>query len=140
MEMEEILKECKDIVEEVSARYHYDDQDKEGNDSLKTVLLKVIPAMLKDSKQEDRNLFYQMLGHTPIIITENLTQEGYDKLLEQYIGKDVNQHIIEENVDLGEYEKDLGAGAYVSEPILDENMNLQGKKIFCIYSKSYRKS
>lgn len=128
--MEEILNECKDIVEEVCVKYGYDDQDKEGNDSLKTVLLKVIPAMLKDSKQEDRNLFYQMLSHTPIAITENLTQESYDKLLEQYIGKDVNQHIIEENVDLGEYGKGLAPGAYVSEAILDENMNLQGKKSF----------
>lgn len=130
MKVEEILNECKDIVEKVSEIYHYDDKDKQGNDSLKTVLLKVIPAMLKDSNQEERNLFYQMLSHTPIAITENLTQESYDKLVEQYIGKDVNQHIIEENVDLGEYGKDLGVGAYVSEPILDENMNLQGKKSF----------
>lgn len=130
MEVNEILNECKDIVEEVCGRYNYDDKDAEGNDSLKTVLLKVIPAMLKDSNQEERNLFYQMLSHTPIVITENLTQESYDKLLEQYIGKNVNQHIIEEDVDLGEYGKSLGAGAYVSEPILDENMNLQGKKSF----------
>lgn len=130
MEAEEILNECKDIVGEVSERYNYDDKDKEGNDSLKTVLLKAISSILKDSKQEERNLFYQMLSHTPIVIIDNLTQESYDKLLEQYIGKDVNQHITEENVDLGEYGKDLGAGAYVSEPILDENMNLQGKKSF----------
>lgn len=128
--MEEILNECKDIVEEVCVKYGYDDQDKEGKDSLKTVLLKVIPAMLKNSKKEERDLFYRMLSHTPIIITENLTQESYDKLLEQYIGKDVNQHIIEEDADLGEYGKELGMGAYVSEAILDEDMNLQGKKSF----------
>lgn len=134
MEVEEILNECKDIVEQVSRRYNYDDKDKEGNDSLKTVLLKAIPAILKDAKQEERNLFYQMLSHTPIVITDNLTQESYDKLLEQYIGKDTNQNIIEENIDLGEYGKDLGAGAYVSEPILDETMNLQGKKSF-IYTQ-----
>lgn len=128
--MEEILNECKEIVEEVCNKYGYDDHDKDENDSLKTVLLKVIPAMLKDSKPEDRNLFYKMLSHTPIVITENLTQEGYEKLLEEYIGTDVNQHIIEEDTDLGEYGKELGAGAYVSEPILDENMNLQEKKSF----------
>lgn len=128
--MEEILNECKDIVEEVCVKYSYDDQDKEGKDSLKTVLLKAIPAMLKNSKKEERDLFYRMLSHTPIIITENLTQESYDKLLEQYIGKDVNQHIIEEDADLGEYGKELGMGAYVSEAILDEDMNLQGKKSF----------
>ncbi|MGN1326598.1 MAG: hypothetical protein ACI4VQ_00710 [Clostridia bacterium] len=85
MEVEDILKECRDLVEQVCVKFGYDNQDTEGNDSLKTVLLKVIPAMLRDAKQEDRNLFYQMLRHTPIVITENLTQEGYDKLLEQYI-------------------------------------------------------
>lgn len=130
MNTEEILEECRDIVEQVCVKFSYDDQDKDGNDSLKTVLLKVIPTMLKDYKQEERNLFYKMLSHTPIVITENLTQESYDKLLEQYIGKDVNQHIIEENVDLGEYGKTIGKGAYVSEAIIDENMNLQGKKSF----------
>jgi len=138
--MEKILKESRDIVEEVCLKYSYDDQDKEGNDSLKTVLLKVIPAMLKDSKQEERNLFYQMLSHTPIVITENLTQESYDNLLEQYIGKDINQHIVEKNVDLGEYGKNLGAGAYISEAILDENMNLQGKKSFIYIQKVIGKS
>lgn len=123
METEEILKECRNIIEQVCTKFGYDD-------NLKSVLLKAIPLMLKDSKQEDRSLFYQMLSHTPIVITENLTQESYDKLLEQYIGKGVNQHVIEENADLGEYGKNLGVGAYVSEPILDENMNLQGKKSF----------
>ena len=135
MEAEEISKECIDLVEEVCEKFGYDSQDTKGNDSLKTVLLKIIPAMLKDSNQEDRKLFYQMLSHTPIVVTENLTQESYDKLLEYYIGKNVNQHIIEEDVDLGEYGKTLGSGAYVSEPILDENMNLQGKKSFIYIQK-----
>lgn len=133
--MEEILRECRDLIEQVCVKFGYDNQDTEGNESLKTVLLKVILAMLKDSKQEDRDLFYQMLSHTPIVITENLTQEGYDKLLEQYIGNNVNQHIIEEDVDLGEYGKGIAAGAYVSEAILDENMKLQGKKSFIYIQK-----
>lgn len=135
MEVEEILKECKDLIEEVCVKFGYDSQDTEGKDSLKTVLLKIIPAMLKDSKKEDRILFYQMLSHTPIVVTENLTQENYDELLEYYIGKNINQHIIEEDVDLGEYGKVLGAGAYVSEPILDKDMNLQGKKSYIYIQK-----
>ena len=132
---EEVLKECKDIVNEVCEKYGYDTLDKEGNDSLRTVLLKAIPAILKDSKEEDRDLFYKMLGHTPIVITENLTQESYDKLLEQYIGKDINTHIIEENADLGEYGNKLGEGAYVSEPIFDQDMNLREKKSFIYIQK-----
>ena len=138
MEIEEILNECKDFVEQICVKFGYDKQDTEGNKSLKTVLLEVIPIMLKESKKEDRNLFYQMLSHTPIVITENMTQESYDKLVEQYIGKNVNEHIIEEDLDLGEYSKGIAAGAYVAEPILDENMNLQGKKSFIYIQKNMR--
>lgn len=126
METNEILKEYEDIVDKVCLKYGYNSQDKEGNDSLKTVLLKVLPAMLKNSNKEERELFYEMLDNTPIVIVDNLTQEGYNKLLEQYIGN----NIIEKNDDLGEYGKGLATGAYVSEPILDENMTLQGKKSF----------
>lgn len=140
MEVGEILEECRDLVEQVCAKFDYDSQDTEGNDSLKTVLLKVIPAMLKDSKKEDRNLFYQMLSHTPIVITENLSQKSYDRLVEEYIGSDVNPHIIEEDVDLGEYGKALGAGAYVSEPIIDPNMHLQGKRSFIYIQRVTREA
>ncbi len=129
-QMSEILDECKDIIEKVCLKYGYDDQDKDGNDSLKTVLLKAVPAMLKDSGKEDRELFYQMLNNTPIAIVDNLTQESHNELIEKYIGKDVNKHIIKENENLGEYGKNLAAGAYVSEAMLDENMTLQGKKSF----------
>ena len=129
-----MIEEIKDVVEEVCKKYGYDSEDKENNDSLKTVLLKAVTAILKDANQEERNLFYQMLRHTPIVITENLTKEGYKKLVEQYIGN-INPHIIKEDIDLGEYGKKVGAGAYVSEPILDENMQLVGKKSFVYVQK-----
>ncbi len=126
--------ELNDIVEEVCVKFGYDSNDRENNDSLKTVLLRVVTVMLKDSNQEDRNLFYQMLRHTPIVVTENLTREGYEKLKEQYIGN-INPHIIEEDTSLGEYGKEIGAGAYVSEPIIDENLQVKGKKSFIYMQK-----
>ncbi len=129
-----MIEEIKDVVEEVCKKYGYDEEDKESNDSLKTVLLKAVTAILKDANQEERNLFYQMLRHTPIVITENLTKEDYEKLVEQYIGN-INPHIIKEDIDLGEYGKNVGAGAYVSEAILDENLQLVGKKSFVYVQK-----
>ena len=78
--MENLRAECEEIVEKVCEKYHYDREDTEGNDSLRTVLLKALPAMLLDSSKEDRELFYQMLEHTPIVVTENLTKEGLDEL------------------------------------------------------------
>lgn len=131
---EQIIKETKEIVEEICEQYGYESEDKEGNDSLKTVLLKLIPLMLEGRKTEDRQLFYQMLRHTPIIVTENLTKEGYDALVEQYIGN-VNPHIVEEKSNLTLYDELMGDGAYVSEPIIDENLKLQGKKSFLYVQK-----
>ena len=124
-----MIEEINDVVEEVCKKYGYDSEDKENNESFKTVLLRVITVMLKDANQEDRNLFYQMLRHTPIVITDNLTMEGYEKLMEQYIGN-INPHIIEEKVEVGEYGKNIGDGAYISEPIIDDNMQIKGKKSF----------
>ena len=126
--------EINKVVNEVCEKFQYDSTDREGNDSLKTVLLKICTVMLKDSNEEDRNLFYEMLRHTPIVVTENLTPEGYKRLEEKYIGN-VNPHIVEEKSNVGEYGKNVGAGAYVSEPILDENLQLKGKKSFLYIQK-----
>ena len=126
--------EINKVVNEVCEKFQYDSTDREGNDSLKTVLLKICAVMLKDSNEEDRNLFYEMLRHTPIVITEGLTPEGYKHLEEKYIGN-VNPHIVEEKSNVGEYGKNVGAGAYVSEPILDENLQLKGKKSFLYIQK-----
>lgn len=126
--------EINKVVNEVCEKFQYDSTDIEGNDSLKTVLIKICTVMLKDSNEEDRNLFYEMLRHTPIVVTENLTPEGYKRLEEKYIGN-VNPHIVEEKSNVGEYGKNVGAGAYVSEPILDENLQLKGKKSFLYIQK-----
>lgn len=134
MTKEDILEECKNVVEEACEKFNYDREDKEGNDSLRTVLLKAVPAILADSKKEDRELFYQMLSHTPIVVTENLTQEGYDALVKEYIGN-VSPHIKEEDLDLGEYGTNVPYGAYVSEPIIDEDMQIKGKKSFLYIQK-----
>ena len=130
----DILQEINAVVDEVCTKFQYDSVDKEGNDSLRTVLIKICTVMLKDSNKEDRNLFYEMLRHTPIVVTENLTLEGYQQLEAQFIGN-VNPHIVEEKSDLGEYGKKVGAGAYVSEPILDEHLQVQGKKSFIYIQK-----
>ena len=128
------LTEYKEILEEICEKYNYDSQDKDGNDSLKTVLQKVLPAMLKDANQEDRQLFYQMLRHTPIVVTEKITQEYYDKLEEKYIGIN-NLELDDEDVDFGEYEKNIGAAAFVSNVIIDDQLNIKGKKSFVYIQK-----
>ena len=132
--MEDIIQECRNVVDEICEKYNYDDKDTDGNDSLKTVLFKASCAMLANSSKEDRELFYQMLRHTPIVVTENLTEEGLKELENQYIG-DINLHIKEEEQDLGEYGEGIAPAAYVSEPIIDEKLNIIGKKSFVYIQK-----
>lgn len=138
MKKKEILEECQSIVDEICEKYNYDRNDTEGNDSLRTVLLKLIPSMLQDRTKEDRQMFYQMIRHTPIVITENLTWEKYEQLKDKYIGN-INPHIQNEKVEHGEYGKRLGEGAYVSEPIISKEMELIGKKSFIYVQKIYAK-
>ena len=132
--MDDIIKECMDVVNEVCKKFNYDDQDMEKNDSLKTVLFKASCAMLANSSKEERELFFQMLRHTPIVVAEELTEEGLKSLENQYIGN-INSHIKNEDLDLGEYGSGVPAGAYMSEPIIDENLNLVGKKSFLYVQK-----
>lgn len=128
--MEAIEKECEIILDEICKKYGYETEDKPENKSLKTVLKRIIPCMLADYSQEDRNLFYQMLTHTPIVVTENLNEDGLKKLTNTYIGN-INPHIIEDDSNiLDEYEKDVAPAAYLSSPIITEDMQLMGKKSF----------
>lgn len=135
MTREELLEECQSIVDEVCEKYNYDTNDIPGNDSLRTVLLKSILAILIDRPKEDRELFYQMLRHTPIIITEpNLTKSQLDELQDRYIGN-INSHIQYENRETTEYTKVVGSGAYISAPVFSKDMQLNGKKSFIYIQK-----
>lgn len=128
--MEVIETEYEIILDEICKKYGYETQDKPGNESLKTVLKRIIPSMLADYPQEDRNLFYQMLTHTPIVVTENLTEDELKKLRDTYIGN-INPHIIDDDSNiLGEYGKGVAPAAYITSPILNEDMQLMGKKSF----------
>jgi len=128
--IKELLKESEAIIDEVCEKYGYETEDTQTHKSLRTILREIVPNILRDSKEEDRKIFYEMLRKTPIVITENLTQEGLKQLKEKYIGN-INPHIKEEKMELGEYGKSVAAGAYVSAPKISEDMKfVEGKKSF----------
>ena len=102
----DINKEYDKVVDKVSEIFGYDDD-------LKNVLKKVLPSMLEGCSYEDRFLFYKMLSHTQIVTIEEGTQVDTKELNKKYIGN-LNPHIQEENVDIGEYGKQEAAGAFVS--------------------------
>lgn len=128
--MEELFEKCKNIVNEVCEKYGYETQDRDGNKSLATVLKEIVPLILEDCSEEDRELFFQMLKTTPIeIVKEEMTQEKLDELINKHI-KTEQSCIVEESTTLGEYGKGVAPAAYVSEAIINERLELIGKKSF----------
>lgn len=118
----DINQEYKDVVSKISEKYGY-------NSDLRNTLEKILPAMLHGATYEDRQLYYRMLERTPIVLVPADSKVTSEELQQQYIGN-VNPHIIEEKVDEGEYGRLAPAGAFVTEAVLDENLNLVGRKQF----------
>ena len=132
--MDKLTKEYEDLIEEVCEKYGYDDFDQDGNDSFKTVLKKLIPCMLDGVDEEKKKLFFDMLKSTPIVILEANDTTTTDELNKKYIG-DVHPNVEFEEEDLGEYSKKTPAGAYVSDFVLDDDLNLTGKKSYIFIKK-----
>ena len=118
----DITKEYRDVVERVSQKFGY-------NADLKATLDRILPAMLYGANYEERQIYYQMLEHTPIILIPSDTKVSTKELTDRYIGN-VNPHIIEEKTDEGEYGRVAPEGAFIVEPVIDENLNLIGRKQF----------
>lgn len=112
--------EYKKAIEKVSEKFKYEKD-------LINVLNKILPAMLDTASYEEKQLFYKMLEHTPIVVLPKEDLEKKRNILEKY-KENPNKHIIELEEDLGEYSLQEPEGAFSSEPILDENLNLIGTK------------
>lgn len=130
----DINQEIEDIVDDVTKKFNYDED-------MKMVLGKIIRATVGDKPYEDRHRLYCVLQTTPIVVLDSdkrITQEE----LSLKMGGNVNPHIKDkETFDQGEYGKaDInGAGAFVSEPILDEDLNIIGIKKY-IYVDGFDKT
>lgn len=133
--MIELTKEYEDIIDEVCKKYGYDDKDEEGKDSLKTVLLKLVPCMLDGVDDDKKELFFEMLRTTPIVILDVNDERTTDDLDKIYIG-DSHPTIQQEEIDEGEYSNKTPDGAYVSDFVMDENLNLAGKKSYIFIKKA----
>ena len=122
MENNNFEEEYNKIIDQVAEKYKY-------SKDLIDILRKIIPAMIGDATEEEKNLFYKMLNKTPIVVVPKGKGITNQQLEDKYIGN-VNPHIQNIEVDLGEYGKGEAAGAFVTDPIIDENLQLIGKKQF----------
>lgn len=119
----DINQEYKEVIEEVSIKFNYTEE-------LKMVLEKIVRAVLANKTYEDRQKFYSMLRTTPIVVIDSNSKITQKELSLKMIGE-VNPHIKDkEDFDRGEYDKQevSGGGAFVTEPILDKDLNLIGIK------------
>ena len=114
--------EYKELIDEVSKKFNYDEE-------LSNVLNRVTNVVLDGKSSEEKKIFFRMLNHTPIFVLPYDTKVTEDELVEEHIGN-VNPHIQEEKVDIGAYGETVPAGAFISEVILDENLNVTGTKQF----------
>lgn len=127
----DINKEMEDVVNEVVSLYGY-------NDDMKTVLQGITRAVVDGRSYEDRQIFYDVLRTTPIVVLDQNTQVTSDELHEKMFGE-INQHIKEKDTfDKGEYGKQSlrGGGGFSTTPIFDEDLNITGVKKF-IYVDSF---
>lgn len=112
----------KELIDEISKKFNYDKE-------LSDVLNRVTEGILDGKSEDEKNIFFKMLSHTPIVVLPYDTRVNEDEIVEEYIGN-VNPHIQDEKVDIGAYGESVPAGAFVSEAILDENLNITGTKQF----------
>lgn len=105
------------IIDEIGKMYNYSDE-------LVEALKKCVPAMAKGKSKPEIQLIIDTLKRVEIYtFNEQPTEEQIDEIEKSKINGR-NNHVTENGLDLGEYGKSVGAGAYHSFPIFDEKMNI----------------
>lgn len=110
-----------ELIDSVSQKFGYDEE-------LNTTLKRVIPCMVKGKNDEVKSMLFDTLNRVKIfVLPNNATQEDVDKCQEEVF---VKQKVNFLEQDRGEYGKRLAAGAYVNEPVFDEDMNIVDRQSF----------
>lgn len=106
-----------DCIDKVSKKYGYSPE-------LIEALKRCVPAMIDGKSEEDINLLKDTLERVQIFTFEKQPkQEEIDAIKEQKL-KGRNNNVESKSYDKGEYGKGDAAGAYVNDPVFDDNMNI----------------
>lgn len=115
------------LIEYVAKKFNY-------NDELINILKSVVSVVLKDASSEETNNFFEMLKKTPIIIIPANANIKKEDLIKKFMsGNNGIDTIDEESEEIILSKPD---GAFISEPIFDNKMNVIGSKKF-IFVKKY---
>lgn len=118
----EVNNEYEKVIEEITQKFGY-------SENLKDILTKIIQCSLDNKSYEERQTFYKMLKTTPIVIVPENTKITPEELIEKMIGN-INPHI----KCLKEKEEINATNAFITQPVIDENLNLVGVKKFLYVS------
>lgn len=122
-----------ECIDRVGQKYGYDTE-------LMNALKRCIPVMIEGKTEEDINLLMDTLERVQIYTFDDQPeQEEIDAITRRKINGR-NNHVKEIACDKGEYGKKVSPGAYVSEPIFDDNMNIIDRVGFIYVTNLYRSS
>lgn len=106
------------FVDEISAKFGY-------SETLTNDLKRIIPIMLEGKDDEKGKMLFDMLSETKIfVLPYDAGIEDLEECKKEIFGND-NDGVTFIDADQGEYGKlELSGGAYISEPVFDEDMNI----------------
>lgn len=116
-------------IDQIAEKFGYDEE-------LVSQLKRVVPIMTEGKSEEVKNMLFDTLDRVKIFVIENdPTREDVEKCKQEVMGKD-NKGVTFVEEDRGEYDnRGVAAGAYVNEPVFDEDMNIVGRNSFIYTTK-----
>jgi len=121
-------KDINELIDSVSEKFGYDEE-------LNNILKRIVPVMIDGKSEEISNMLFDTLNRVKIFVLENnATKEDVDKCQKE-VFEETNKNVEFKEETGSEYGKGIAAGAYVNEPIFDDNMNIIGKQSFLYVTK-----
>lgn len=116
-------RDINELIDNVSEKYGYDEE-------LNRMLKKVVPVMIDGKSEEIANMLFATLERVKIfVLPYNATKEDIDRCQKEVFMNN-NQDITFDEETGSEYGKGIAAGAYVNEPVFDDDMNITDKQSF----------
>ena len=115
------MKEIDKYIDEIATKFGY-------SEMLTSDLKRIIPLMIEGKDEEKRQMLFDTLSSVKIfVLPENATNQDLETCKKQVFGKD-NDGVTFTQAEQGEYSKvEFAPGAYITEPIFDEQMNIVGR-------------
>lgn len=123
------MQNIEEYIDNIAEKFGYDEE-------LSNQLKRIVPVMIQDKPEDIQNLLYDTLNRVKIFVMEkDPTAEDVERCKQEIMGKD-NKDVTFVEEDRGEYDnRGVAAGAYVNEPVFDEDMNITGRNSFIYTTK-----